>query len=606
MSGTNWLDLSLSSNRHIRTYVQGFVDISGGNLIVRNNNLFVYGGDSSLNGRLLVSGDSSLNGTLTIGSTLYPTGGINLQNNLNMGGLINQSGTTVQGGVIYQPIVTSDVSAIINASNVYSNNMTLANNVYTIGNASNSVSIGVNKNPVTVSGPLYALYDASINGRLFVTQDVSMSGNVYIGGNVGIGKSPSYPLDVSGTLNVSSNSGVFVSMNNTKYSQYGTASAYPTNRFNTIAAGDGVNALVNGNGGVYVAGQGLTLTGQGVYWGGGTATVPNSFASQIQIDGGRSALAGVNHGQLRFYTANSQRLVIDEAGNVGIGSSTPTYNLDVTGTTRTTGALFVGGDASMNGNLSVGKDMNINGNLSVKQYKTNLTVYTVDYQLMVAQDLSVNGRLFITGDASINNRLFVGGDVSMGRNLYCGTIRSVGTSNFVIGTNTNSNATAITSPDVNMGIYSGTGDGATASTFNLAIGSWFGTGFVDTCSKVCYIYFDHRGGKINATTFNATSDYRIKENVKNLDDNFIVDKLRPVSFYNKIAKRNDIGFIAHEVQEVLPQLVDGEKDGENNQTLNYIGLIGILTKEIQELKKTNTDLQSKLDNVLSRLEKARL
>jgi hypothetical protein len=143
MSGTNWLDLSLSSNRHIRTYVQGFVDISGGNLIVRNNNLFVYGGDSSLNGRLLVSGDSSLNGNLTIGSTLYPTGGINLQNNLNMGGLINQSGTTVQGGVIYQPIVTSDVSAIINASNMYVNNMIQSGSKFIIGNANTSVVIGV-------------------------------------------------------------------------------------------------------------------------------------------------------------------------------------------------------------------------------------------------------------------------------------------------------------------------------------------------------------------------------------------------------------------------------------------------------------------------------
>jgi hypothetical protein len=60
--GTNWLDLSNpnTTNLLVRTYVQGFLDISGGNLIVRNNNFYVTGGDASLNGRLLVGNDVSL------------------------------------------------------------------------------------------------------------------------------------------------------------------------------------------------------------------------------------------------------------------------------------------------------------------------------------------------------------------------------------------------------------------------------------------------------------------------------------------------------------------------------------------------------------------
>jgi hypothetical protein len=43
--------------------------------------------------------------------------------------------------------------------------------------------------------------------------------------------------------------------------------------------------------------------------------------------------------------------------------------------------------------------------------------------------------------------------------------------------------------------------------------------------------------------------------------------------------------IAHEVQEYYPFLVEGEKDGYNTQSVNYIGLIGVLIKEIQELKR---------------------
>jgi hypothetical protein len=100
-------------------------------------------------------------------------------------------------------------------------------------------------------------------------------------------------------------------------------------------------------------------------------------------------------------------------------------------------------------------------------------------------------------------------------------------------------------------------------------------------------------GTAAATNFSSTSDYRIKENVKLLDGTFTVDVLKPVSYNNILTKAPDIGFIAHEVQEHYPYLVTGEKDGADNQSLNYIGLIGILTKEIQDLKKRVTELENK-------------
>ena len=92
-------------------------------------------------------------------------------------------------------------------------------------------------------------------------------------------------------------------------------------------------------------------------------------------------------------------------------------------------------------------------------------------------------------------------------------------------------------------------------------------------------------GTVNATSFNSGSDYRIKEDVVTLDDSFTVDKLRPVTYNNTKLGKQDIGLIAHELQEVYPFLVNGEKDGEEMQSVNYSGLIGILIKEIQELKK---------------------
>ena len=56
-------------------------------------------------------------------------------------------------------------------------------------------------------------------------------------------------------------------------------------------------------------------------------------------------------------------------------------------------------------------------------------------------------------------------------------------------------------------------------------------------------------------------------------------------YYNTILKKQDIGLIAHETQEHYPELVIGEKDGDKTQSINYIGLIPILIKEIQDLKK---------------------
>ena len=55
-----------------------------------------------------------------------------------------------------------------------------------------------------------------------------------------------------------------------------------------------------------------------------------------------------------------------------------------------------------------------------------------------------------------------------------------------------------------------------------------------------------------------------------------------------------IGLIAHELQKEYPFLVNGEKDGKNIQSVNYDGLISILIKEIQHLKKRLDKLEKKI------------
>jgi hypothetical protein len=104
-------------------------------------------------------------------------------------------------------------------------------------------------------------------------------------------------------------------------------------------------------------------------------------------------------------------------------------------------------------------------------------------------------------------------------------------------------------------------------------------------------------GNISGDTLTQRSDYRVKENVISLDNKFIVDYLNPVTYRNKETNQKMIGLIAHELQEIYPELVNGLKDGAEIQTVNYIGLIPVLINEIKNIKSEIKSLKQLLEKV---------
>jgi hypothetical protein len=110
------------------------------------------------------------------------------------------------------------------------------------------------------------------------------------------------------------------------------------------------------------------------------------------------------------------------------------------------------------------------------------------------------------------------------------------------------------------------------------------TGYNTTSSFIYSLYWNSSTSEIFGAPIGTTSDYRIKKHVQVLDKTNTVDKLNPVKYFNNLNKKYEIGLIAHELQEVYPFLVNGEKDGKNYQTINYFGLIGILINEIKNIK----------------------
>ena len=104
---------------------------------------------------------------------------------------------------------------------------------------------------------------------------------------------------------------------------------------------------------------------------------------------------------------------------------------------------------------------------------------------------------------------------------------------------------------------------------------------------------DASGYSVSANAFYSSSDFRIKENIKIIDlYEYTIDNLKPCHYYNSQLFKEDFGFIADEVQEIFPFLVNGNKNGSMYQSISYNSFIALLVKEIQELKKKVSQLSS--------------
>jgi len=107
-------------------------------------------------------------------------------------------------------------------------------------------------------------------------------------------------------------------------------------------------------------------------------------------------------------------------------------------------------------------------------------------------------------------------------------------------------------------------------------------------------------GVIKTLGINNVSDYRIKDNITSLSTTPnlpTLDGLRPVMYYNKLLHKYEYGFIAHEVQEVFPDLVVGNKDDEHYQSIHYTPMFALLVNEVKEMKREIAELRKKIDEI---------
>lgn len=101
----------------------------------------------------------------------------------------------------------------------------------------------------------------------------------------------------------------------------------------------------------------------------------------------------------------------------------------------------------------------------------------------------------------------------------------------------------------------------------------------------------------------STSDYRVKQNIS-LQTESGIDKiklLKPSTFqykdYQGVFKADNVtreGFIAHEIQEVIPSGATGSKDGTEIQSLKLDAIVSVLTKALQEAVAKIETLETKV------------
>jgi hypothetical protein len=116
-----------------------------------------------------------------------------------------------------------------------------------------------------------------------------------------------------------------------------------------------------------------------------------------------------------------------------------------------------------------------------------------------------------------------------------------------------------------------------------------------TSSQVLAIFLNPNGivGTIetngSTTAYNTSSDYRLKESVKPLSGLARVNALKPSVYKWKVDGSAGEGFLAHELAEVVPFAVSGEKDAVDAdgkptyQGVDLSKLVPILVAAIQEL-----------------------
>jgi hypothetical protein len=264
-------------------------------------------------------------------------------------------------------------------------------------------------------------------------------------------------------------------------------------------------------------------------------------------------------------------LVKDASGNVGIGTASPTYKIQAEGSTP----------AYFGVNSTAGTQIG---------YAAALPTNSVNcYVGWIPDSVGTGG---VNGDLALQPRTSAGANIRFFTGstsaTECARINSSG--NLLVGT---TSSVAKLHVLANAAVV----DPVTVSNSDSGSGSQFAIVFRRNTSTVV--------GSIQttnvATSYVTSSDYRLKNSIAPMTGALEkVVALKPVTYKWNADNSESQGFIAHELQEIVPDCVTGEKDAvdaDGNpqyQGIDTSFLVATLTAAIQEQQAIITSLTDRI------------
>jgi hypothetical protein len=256
---------------------------------------------------------------------------------------------------------------------------------------------------------------------------------------------------------------------------------------------------------------------------------------------------------------NPNGLFVSSSGLVGIGTSSPGGKLEVYAATPT---IICGATAadSLHG-------IEFRQNNTLDAYIKQLPA-TGEFKLYVGRNSSWGGNMTFWTDTVQRMSISSGGEVR---------ITGIGSSQIPFSIYDSASRRVFCIPSQYYGYIfaiSVAADGGKGISFGNAGGA----------SEVGSIVCNNA-----STTYNTTSDYRLKEDLKDFNGLNKISAIKVYDFKWKSNEERTNGVLAHELAEVLPYAVHGEKDGlgrdgnPSYQGVDYSKIVPSLVKAIQEL-----------------------
>lgn len=469
------------------------------------------------------------------------------------------------------------------------------------GNLTNATAIGANSR-ADQSNTLILGSVAGVNGA---TNSV----------NVGIGTSaPASRLTVAGLIETTTGGVKFPDGT----TQTTAAAALPTNLVNSVNSITGNVTLAAGSN-VTITPSGNTLTIASTSSGGGlavrtedgTTNVPN--VSELRVTNG--SLVNNGAGSVSISTVDPSKVILNQtiqqaAANFNVAGTGKANIFDATqynmGGTRFASSLGLG-------SVWIGK-----GAGSVIPSPGNSDDFNTYVGASAGGSSDGQSNAFFGASAGGTNHF---GSQNTFLGYSSGFSNTDGSNNTFVGANANLNTTGSNNTFIGLSagvsntigsnntvIGTGANVGANNLTFATAVGA---NAFVSSNNTVVLgrnlDTVQVPGNLIVQGTFSNPSDFRLKQNIRSMHYGLRdVMMLRPVTWTwkDRPSDKTALGLVAQDVMPVLPELVEKGTDKNGMLSINYLGLVPVVIKamqeqqeEIRQQQKQITEQQRQIDEL---------